>query len=159
MRYKTYTIIFITIVFQLLIINQANKLYVDNQVPEFTPLVKSKVLGTSIQLTKAIIQVETGGKPMRGLSGEHGIAQFLPATWLNYQKKYLATTTLKMTPENEFKVLVAVNEHYLEKGYTPYQLALLHNQGHFGKCKSGINKHGIKYDSCAYAKKVVAHIK
>ena len=42
MRYKIYIIILITIVFQLSIINQANKLYVDNQVPEFTPLPKHK---------------------------------------------------------------------------------------------------------------------
>jgi hypothetical protein len=159
------TILTILVALQILLINNELKkihsLYEFTPV-EFTPLnktkaKKNKVLG--VQITQAIIKVETGGKAKPGLSGEHGVAQFLPATWKNYQKKYLATTTLPMTPENEFMVLSVVNQHYLDKGYTPYQVALLHNQGHFGKCKSGVNKHGVKYDSCSYAKKVVANIK
>jgi hypothetical protein len=156
------TILTILVALQILLINNELKkihsLYEFKPV-EFTPLEKNKNKILGIQITKAIIKVETGGRARPGLSGENGVAQFLPSTWLNYQKKYLATTTLPMTPENEFMVLSAVNTHYLEKGYTPYQLALLHNQGHFGQCKSGVNKHGVRYDSCSYAKKVVANIK
>jgi len=121
------------------------------------PYVKNKVKG--IQITKAIIQLETGGKPVKGLSGEHGVAQFLPSTWRNYTKTYLATTTLPLTPENEFEVLTLKNIDLLNKGYTPYQIALVHNQGHPGKCSKGVNKLGVPFNSCDYAKKVVSMIR
>jgi len=106
----------------------------------------------------AMLKLETGGNcKAKGGSGERGCFQFLPSTWKQYIKQYKGTTTLPMTFENEFDVMVTVNTKLLEK-HTVYQVALIHNQGNAGKCKKGINKHGVKYDSCAYAQKVVAMI-
>jgi len=82
----------------------------------------------------------------------------MPSTWEAYIRKYKGTTTLPMTFENEYNVMVLANTKLLEK-YTPYQVALIHNQGHAGKCRKGVNKHGVKYDSCAYAQKVLAMVK
>lgn len=108
-----------------------------------------------IKITDAILKLETGGKcKQKGASGELGCFQFMPSTWKSYIKIYKGTTTLPMTFENEYEVMTIHNTKMLEK-YTPYQVALIHNQGHVGKCRSGINKYGVKYDSCAYANKVV----
>lgn len=123
---------------------------------EYIP--KNKVLG--IQITNAILQKESGGNcNAKGASGERGCFQFMPTTYKAYIKKYLGTTTLPMTFENEYNLMVTVNTLYLEKGYTPYQVALLHNQGHMGKCSKGINKYGVKFDSCSYAQSIASSIK
>ena len=55
MRYKIYTIILIFITFQLLIISQANKLYIDVTVTKFVPLPKNKV--KQIQIKRKPIQI------------------------------------------------------------------------------------------------------
>jgi hypothetical protein len=46
-------------------------------------------------------------------------------------------------------------EKWLEKGLTDRQIFLIWNQGNYGPCKSGINKYGVAYDSCAYAEKAL----
>lgn len=119
------------------------------------PYIKNKVLG--YQMTRAIIAVETGGKPMNGQSGERGIAQFIPSTFKAYQKIHLGTTTLPMTPENEIELLTIHNTYLLSKGYTLSQLAVAHNAGSpTATCRKGVNKYGVKFDCPSYVKKVLS---
>ena len=45
----------------------------------------------------------------------------------------------------------------LEKGLTIKEIALKHNGGEQAtKCSQGVNKYGVKYDSCAYVNKALA---
>lgn len=156
MRIIIYTAVFLLVLLQSMILTEIHRINnIEVAIPEYQS--KNKVLG--IQITRAIIEVETGGKSVKGKSGESGVAQFLPSTWNAYVKKYMATTTLPLTPENEFEVLTRHNTYMLDKGYTPYQTILVHNQGSTGKCRRGTNKYGVKYDSCAYAQKVLAMVK
>ncbi len=114
----------------------------------------------AVEIATSIKYNETQGhceKP--GLSGEKGCYQFLKATWKNYQKIFMGTTTLPITEANEDKVMVAMAKKLLDQGKTPADIALFHNSGHFGKCSSGINKWGVKYDSCAYVNSVVSKLK
>lgn len=64
-----------------------------------------------------------------------------------------------MTFENEYDVMVTANTQFVDKGYTPYQIALIHNQGHVGKCRKGVNKLGVPYNSCDYAQKIASVVK
>jgi soluble lytic murein transglycosylase-like protein len=128
-------------------------------VPEFTPLVKNQVKGISIKIADAIKQVETGGNyNARGLSGEKGAYQFMPSTYNSLSKKYFGEI-LPMTPDNQRKVALAVIDDMVNKGYTKEQIALYWNSGQTKRCSSGVNRWGVKFDSCAYVQKVVAHIK
>lgn len=156
MRIIIYTAVFLLVLLQSMILTEVHRINeIEIVIPEYQS--KNKVLG--IQITQAILKKETGGNcKAKGGSGEVGCFQFLPSTWKEYIKKYKGTTTLPMTFENEFDVMVTANTKFLEK-YTPYQVALIHNQGHAGKCRKGINKHGVKYDSCAYAQSIVAMLK
>lgn len=47
-------------------------------------------------------------------------------------------------------------KRWLQQGYTAPQIALMWNSGQTRECGSGVNKHGVNYDSCAYVTKVVA---
>ena len=154
MKYLILFIACLLLSFQLFTIQSVIKdIEALQQVKELPYTPKNKVLG--IQITQAIIQVETGGKSVKGKSGEFGVAQFLPSTWRSYTSKYMGTTTLPITPENEFEVLTLHNEYLLNKGYTIRDVILVHNQGSKGACRRGINKHNVRYDSCAYVQSVM----
>ncbi len=116
----------------------------------------NKVLGIKIAL--AIKTVETGGKfHLKGGSGERGAYQILPSTWKALSKKHLGTSTA-MTVNLEEKVVLQEIIWLLEKGYTPKQIALIWNSGQSKKCSRGVNRHGVKYDSCAYVDKVIGQL-
>lgn len=101
------------------------------------------------------MQVESGGNcNARGASGEGGCFQFMPGTWAHWSKKVFGYVE-KQTPVNEEYVALHKIQQHLDEGYSERQIALLWNQGHVGECKAGTNKHGVKYDSCAYANKVI----
>lgn len=106
-------------------------------------------------ITLSIKIVETGGKyEVKGASGEIGAYQFMPSTYKSLSLIHFGTST-KMTPENQDKLAYLEIESMVKKGYTVRDIALTWNQGNKGKCKSGINSKGVKYDSCAYAEKVI----
>lgn len=63
-----------------------------------------------------------------------------------------------MKPDTERYVAVKIVARWLKQGYKKNDIALLWNQGNAGRCSSGTNKHGVEYDSCAYAEKVLASI-
>lgn len=104
-------------------------------------------------ITKTIALLETGGTldcSKKGLSGERGCHQFLPSTWRAYSLEVYGHVAVQ-TPEAAEYVTLTKVERWLDAGYTPRQIFLIWNQGNPGKCKAGVNKHGVKYDSCAYA--------
>lgn len=93
------------------------------------------------------------GKP--GASGEvASCGQFLPATWARMSYAVLGKV-VEITDTNELYVLTRYTEQQLKQGLSAYQIALIHNGGE-PREKAGINNYGIRYDSGAYARKVVA---
>lgn len=84
--------------------------------------------------------------------------QFLPSTWKFFSQKVYGEVR-EQTPIREKYVAYKMIEKWLEQGYNAGDIALMWNQGHAGKCKSGTNKYGVKYDSCHYAEQVLAYLK
>lgn len=62
----------------------------------------------------------------------------------------------EMTAERERYVVATLIDRWLQEGMTEAQIALRWNAGGARQCSSGVNRHGVKYDSCAYVKKVLA---
>lgn len=94
---------------------------------------------------------------MRGASGEYGCLQFLPTTWRLWSKDVYGEVR-EQTPVRERYVAYKKIERWLEQGYSSREIALMWNQGHPGACGAGVNKHGVSYDSCAYAQSVLTHL-
>jgi len=108
-------------------------------------------------ITKTIAILETGGTldcSLKGLSGERGCHQFLPSTWRAYSAEVYGSVVEQTPSAAEYVTLTKV-ERWLDAGYTPRQIFLIWNQGHAGQCKAGVNRHGVPYDSCAYAQKAL----
>ncbi len=89
-------------------------------------------------LTKAIALQEGGGKylPYTAHSGDvpnatqaGGRYQFMPNTWNKYAGQVLGDPNAPMTPENQNKVAYTKVSNWLQKGYTPAQVASMWNAG------------------------------
>lgn len=65
---------------------------------------------------------------------------------------------LPFTPTNETYVALRKVQAWLDQGYSERQIALIWNQGSTGECRKGVNKHGVEYDSCSYAQRVLLAI-
>jgi len=63
---------------------------------------------------------------------------------------------MPMTYESERYVATRMIETWLANGYTIADIPLIWNQGSNGQCRRGVNRHGVRYDSCAYQQKVLA---
>jgi len=117
------------------------------------------------EMTVAIVDVlakkETGGSEgcidRQGQSGEIGCFQFMPSTWAGYSKQVFGEV-VEMTPENERAVVLAKVSGWLNKGMTPEQIFLAWQQGDYSQCRSGINSHGVKFDSCDYVSDAMAKL-
>jgi hypothetical protein len=110
-------------------------------------------------IASAIKKVESDGNySAKGGSGEYGAYQFMPSTWKDWAGKYLGNANAPLTPQNQDKVALARINDLLKMGYSPEQVALTWNHGS-PKRVSGVNKYGVKYDSGAYADKVMAALK
>lgn len=79
----------------------------------------------------------------------------MPATWRHHSQLVYGEVKPK-TPEREWLVAVTVIEMWLDQGLTEAQIALRWNAGGASKCSSGVNKYGVKYDSCEYVRGVLA---
>lgn len=110
------------------------------------------------KLADAIMTVESGGKQIKGASGEFGAFQFIPATWAIISKE-IAGQVIPQTAENERFIAEQKINQLLEKGHTPKEVALIWNTSLGGAEKpfvrKGTNKSGVNFDSGAYASKVV----
>lgn len=81
----------------------------------------------------------------------------MPGTW-KYHSSLVYGEVKPKTPEREWFVAVTVIERWLDEGLSEAQVALRWNAGGATRCSSGINKYGVKYDSCAYQRKVLAQL-
>jgi len=110
----------------------------------------------AIKLAMAIAKVESGGNyQAKGGSGESGAFQFMPSTWKGWAKQYLGDANAPLTKANQNQVAVKRVSDLLDKGYDERQVALSWNAGSPVEVK-GVNKYGVKYDSGAYANKVIS---
>ena len=117
------------------------------------------------QLAQAISTVESGGRQVKGASGEFGAFQFLPATWKSISSAFNKAVnskpgSIQQTESNERAVATWKIDQLLKKGHTPKQVALIWNTSLGGSEKpfvrKGVNKQGIRFDSGAYANNVVS---
>ena len=107
------------------------------------------------RIAAAIRQVESGGNySAKGGSGESGAYQFMPSTWKIWAKTYLGNANAPMTKSNQDKVATAKINSLLKQGYSAREIALIWNGGS-PTVKKGVNKYGVKYDTLAYANKVL----
>ena len=91
----------------------------------------------------------------KGASGELGKYQTMPSTYRALTKKHLGEVKSFSTTTQEIVVLKEIEE-LRSKKLSVYQIGLYWNSGSYIKpCKSGVNKWGVFYDSCAYAKNIV----
>lgn len=111
----------------------------------------------ALNISNVIAQIETGGTldcSLVGGSGEKGCHQFTQATWEAYSKEIFGSIK-EQTPENSEYVAEQKIYKWLISGYSEKDIFLTWNQGNKGNCKSGVNKFGVKYDSCAYVEKAL----
>ena len=78
----------------------------------------------------------------------------MPDTWAYWSKTVIGYVA-PQTPINERYVALHKIQHHLNEGYSDRGIALIWNQGNASPCKSGVNSHGVAYDSCSYANKVL----
>ncbi len=116
-----------------------------------------------VALTKAIRQVESGGNfGARGGSGEVGGYQYTPETWLGVAPKYGVNVSLdQATPQQQNEVTYKRIKEWKDAGYNVGQIASMWNAGEgrpnaYRENWRGINKHGVVYDTPAYARKVAS---
>lgn len=82
----------------------------------------------------------------------------MPSTWEAYSTEVLGYVA-ELTPENEELVTRTIVQGWLDDGYTPEEVFLLWNQGDTDKCSRGVNRYGVRYDSCAYVEKALEILK
>lgn len=101
-------------------------------------------------MADAIVRLESGGHcDVGGKTGEYGCFQFMPGTW-QYWSNHVLGYTAKQTPLTERYVALHKIQYHLNQGYDESDILLIWNQGNPGPCKSGVNSHGVRYDSCKY---------
>ena len=92
----------------------------------------------------------------KGGSGENGCFQYLDSTWDMWSKEILGYNA-RMNFINEKYIAVTKINQWLREGYTEYEVALKWNGGTAVE-KKGINKHGVAYDTKAYALAVISNL-
>jgi hypothetical protein len=93
-----------------------------------------------------------GNYEAKGKSGEYGAYQYILSTFKGYSRE-LTGEILPFTPTNQDYVTVLKVQQWLDRGYTPQQIFLMWNAGEQAKkCSAGINRHGVRYNSCSYVK-------
>jgi hypothetical protein len=81
----------------------------------------------------------------------------MPRTWELFSQDVYGEVR-EQTATTERYVAYKKIEKWLDEGLTAKQIALRWNQGHAGQCSAGTNRHGVKYDSCHYARLVLAKL-
>jgi len=108
-------------------------------------------------IVEAMVFIESGGHGCHavGLSGERGCMQFMPSTWRAYSTEALGHVA-PMTEASEIDVSSFMVRKWLSMGMSERDIFLTWNQGNPGACSSGVNGHGVRFDSCAYADRAEA---
>lgn len=81
----------------------------------------------------------------------------MPSTWRLFAKEIYGEFR-EQTPQRERYVVTMMVQKWVEQGLSVSQIALRWNAGGATRCSSGINRHGVEYDSCAHVQKVLAYI-
>lgn len=105
------------------------------------------------------MQESHGGKNCgRGASGEYGCFQYLPSTWEGRSMEVLGYVA-PQTRINERYVTTIVVQRWLEEGYSVKEIAYLwnHPRALTDGCSSGINSQGVPWNSCEYARSLLAY--
>lgn len=77
----------------------------------------------------------------------------MPATYKAHSKEIIGYVA-PLTEDNAEYVAVVRIQKLLDKGRTEHQIVLGWNAGENAKkCSKGVNKYGVKYNSCAYVAK------
>jgi len=130
---------------------------VDLTLPQYTSFNSAGNASVST-IANAIKKVESQGNyNAKGASGEFGAYQFMPSTWKQWAGQFLGDPNAQPTPKNQDFVAQSKINELISKGYNPEQIALIWNGGTPTR-KAGINKFGVKYDSDAYADKVLRNL-
>lgn len=82
----------------------------------------------------------------------------MPSTWRHHSTLVYGEVR-EMTPEREWYVVTTLFDKWLREGMNEAQIALRWNAGGASKCSSGVNKYGVRYDSCAYVQGVLAMLR
>ena len=88
--------------------------------------------------------------PARNLDWASDSSLFEEETWpdlLGKMSSALGILSALMTENKIYK--------WIEQGLTDREIFLIWNQGNTRQCKSGVNKYGVKYDSCEYVEKAL----
>jgi len=117
-------------------------------------------------IVNAIKKTESSGNyGAKGLSGETGAYQFMPATFNAYAKEYTIQTGEPIsgqTPENQDKIALFKVQQWIDKGYDAKQIASMWNAGEgrpdAWKNWKGVNAFGVAYDTPAYVNKVLSNL-
>jgi hypothetical protein len=110
------------------------------------------------KISKAIKQVESSGNyNAKGSSGEFGAYQFMPNTWKMWAGEFLGNPEAQPTKSNQDFVAESKISQLIDQGYGPEQIALIWNGGTPTR-KKGVNQFGVRYDSGAYADKVIKQL-
>lgn len=108
----------------------------------------------------AIHGAETNGSfvcDTQGASGElESCLQFLPATYAMWSKEVLGYVA-PVTETNEKYIAIMMVQKWLAAGYSEKDIFLTWNAGS-PVVRSGVNKHGVQYDSGAYAQKAFRYL-
>jgi hypothetical protein len=116
-----------------------------------------------VNLAKAIRQAESGNRavlPQEGSQvGGASRYQYTHDTWKGVAQKYLGDANAPLTLQNENKASYLRIKEWKDSGKNVGQIASMWNAGE-GKPNAyrenwrGVNKHGVVYDTPAYARKV-----
>lgn len=79
----------------------------------------------------------------------------MPSTWKLFSKEVYGEVR-EQNPVRERYVAYKMIEKWLNEGYSAGDIARIWNQGHPGKCKAGVNRMGVEFNSCAYERKVLS---
>lgn len=128
------------------------------------------------KIVKALALTENGGKvdvgnSQAGKTGEmKSLFQFTPNTWKAYAKEASGNDNLPLTPENEAIVVYHKVGEWVDRGYSPKQIASMWNagvgepnayEGRFsnGHPSHGVNaKYGIPFDVPGYVNKFDSYL-
>lgn len=118
-----------------------------------------------VSLAKAIRQAESGNRavlPQEG-AGVGGASryQYTHDTWKGVAQKYLGDANAPLTSTNENKASYLRIKEWKDAGYNVGQIASMWNAGEgrpnaYAENWRGVNKHGVAYDTPAYARKVAS---
>jgi len=81
----------------------------------------------------------------------------MPSSW-TYWSTVAVGYVAPQNNENQHYVALYKIQYHLNQGYNEAEVALIWNQGNASACKSGVNSHGVPFNSCAYQQKILAHL-